>query len=241
MAIEEFNLTLCPPGGLSFDIVGAAIEAPRSVSGITGAVDFSGGGFVTAKYTKISLGNRNGDALRYWSRLGALLAGGVQPIIVPLLTDFIAPAFTGLALPATFGDAATFGDGSTFAQSPIGAWAGADAKLAAGLMSIKLQAGCVLQGGEWFSVLHPALHHRVYRIRRIDAVSAADGDGAVTYTAAIRPTLRQAIAAGDTLEFVRPKCLMRLAPGASLPFEAEGYWISKPEVSFLEYPTVPVT
>lgn len=243
MPIEEFNLDLCPPAAATFGIVGSAIESARSISGVTSAIDTSGGGFVAVKYTGVFLGNTNRSALRYWSRLSALLASGVQPIIVPLLTDWLSPIPDGQALRllSTYDDTGTFGDRGDFSQGSVGAWNSGVAAVAAGMISIKLQAGLILEGGEWFSILHDTLGHRAYCVKRIESIAVADSDGASVYTVSIRPTLREAVADGVDVNFVRPRCLMRLAPGTAMQLDIKDSWNSQPDIAFVEYPIIPLT
>jgi hypothetical protein len=240
MAIEDLSLDLLRPGTLSFDIAAAAVETPRSLSGVFGAVDFSGGGFVTVKYGRIQIGNSSPSALRYWSRLGAQLAGGVRPIIVPLLTDFISPV-NGLPpdVLATFSDASTLSDSARIAQSNVPAYLGEAANIAAGTLKISMDQAFSLEGGEWFSIFHTTRHHRAYRISDVDSVSDPV-NGMRIWTVGIRPTLREAVAAGERVEFVRPRCLMRLAPGANAAFAVQGFWMAEPELALIEYPVVAV-
>ena len=87
-----FDLKRAPPGRMSAPrIVGASIEAGISQSGISSAVDISGGGLVAIKYSNIQLKNSDATQLKYWNQLRGQLVGGVRQITVPFMVDFLQP------------------------------------------------------------------------------------------------------------------------------------------------------
>lgn len=205
------------------------------MSGIASSVDLSGGGIVSIKYSNIQLRNATGQSLRYWSNLASRHNGGQRGILVPLLTDFYAPLATGVA-PVQFvrhSDGSPFSDGSGYGQPSISAIAVGAAAVNAAAMTIKIITGGTLNGGEWFEIAHPTKLNRVYNVTDILSF-APNADGSVNYSVLIRPTLREAITAGVTVNFYRPKCYMRIAPGSAISADIEKFWYATPEVTFIE-------
>jgi hypothetical protein len=231
----EFSLELCPPGRMTMPrIIGAGIEGGRSLSGISQAIDATGGGFVAVDYKMIQLGNVNQDRLRYFNRLG-FLNGGVRSIVVPLLVDAVSPLALGASLfmASKFSDTSHFSDGSSFSQSAIAAVTVGAFALNASTIVIKILQGSPLQGGEWFGLFHPTKSNRAYLITDVDS-KATNEDGSATYSVAIRPPLRGPIGDGSEVDFLRPRCVMRLAPGTTLSVDVEKYWYGTPDISFVE-------
>lgn len=232
------SLELMPPGKMTADILGGGVEGGRNLQGYPQSVDFSGSGIVVIKYSMIKPSNRHTSALRYLSRLGAMLNGGVQTIDVPMLVDFITPvAGDGipsalLAAGAEFSDGSTFGDNSEYAASLVSGNLASTADLNAGTVELRVINGREIVGGEWFSIYHEGRGHRAYRISQVDD-AVADG-GNMIYTVGIRPTLREAAPVGIECRLVRPRCKMRLAPGSSIPFDVERWWESSAELNFIE-------
>jgi hypothetical protein len=218
---------------MEIDIAGAAIDGGRAMSGVGSAVDFSGGGFWTVTYSEIAVFTP--DQHRYWTLLRNRLNGGVRSISVPLLTDWVGPFPTdangtpqAMLQRISFDDGAFFDDGSGFAESTVEAEIAVNAALNAGTVSIRMILGQELQGGETFSIAHPNKGDRAYSIDEIDSVVGN------VVTCSIRPPLREAVTAGTYAEFSRPRCLMRLPPGATLPWSVRPNWESRPSVTFIE-------
>lgn len=80
-----------------------------------------------------------------------------------------------------------------------------------------------LIGGEWFSIEHPAKGWRAYRIATIEG-----------QTVTFRPPLRQAVNAGDAVEFGAPRCLM-VQDGRSSTRTENGRY-SEAAIRFVEAP-----
>lgn len=218
MTILEYDLCALTPSEVSMDVVGVSIEGGRSLSGVTQAIDYSGGGFIAATYGGINIGTRSQH--RYWSKLGANLNGSVTPIIVPLWTDYIAPRNAAGLPPGgiEFGgiphsDDSLFHDAvgysQRFADAVLG---GAGAAVNAAQLVITMPAGFALEGGEWFAIQHPVRNWRAYRIKEVVSVLGQ------AFTCIIGPPLREAVTAGEAVIFTRPKCLMRLPAGETLPW-----------------------
>lgn len=110
---------------------------------------------------------------------------------------------------------AAFSNGSPGYYKPvILAKAAAGADLSAATVSIAMQYGGDLEAGQYFS--HKG---HLYQIRRIETVSGA------TTTVKVRPVLREAIAAGDTLDFDRPACAMRLVDDNAMRLDGDRHSI----------------
>lgn len=215
----QWDLDILAPGGLSVDLAGTAIEAPRASSGLTGAIDFSGGGFWAVEMRKIGVIERSSHLL--YQRYRNHLNGGVRTILVPILNDFAAAQPDGMrAILGGVADTAAIGT------------VAADAALAAGTIAITLPAGGVLVGGETFSIQHPTKDWHAYSIGDIDSVTTTSEVS--TYTVGIRPPLREAVTAGAVANFFRPLCLMRLRPGTTMPWEPEDWWNFRPTVQLVE-------
>jgi hypothetical protein len=232
-----YDLGLLPPGKMELDIVGTSIESGRSQSGITGAIDFSGGGLWTCRYSQIYVFGSQQHL--YYQYLRNYLRGGVRSIIVPFLNDFVAPTpiVAGpISTPVRFSDTTTFSDTSTFSQDAIAAVMVGNAAANATTITIQVQVGGALRGGETFSINHfSPKWQRAYGISELDSFTAPDSNGAVNYTVAITPPLRAAVADGTSLEFSRPECVMRLmAGGSGMPWTVEKYWQGVFDLQFIE-------
>lgn len=233
-----YALALLPPGKMAIDIAGSSIESSRSLSGITGAIDTSGGGLWTVNYSQIQV--FEAPQHLYYQYLRNYLRGGVRSIIVPMLTDYVAPTpVAGGPLWAPrmdWSDGTTWSDGTLWSQSTIQAVIMGNSAQNATTITIKIISGGLLQGGETFSINHLSPKwHRAYGIAEIDSASAPDGNGAITYNVAITPPLRAAVADQTPLEFARPRCLMRLmAGGGGMPWSVEPYWRGIFDIQFIE-------
>jgi len=220
MTILEYDLCKLTPSEVSMDVVGVSIEGGRSLSGVTQAIDYSGGGFIAASYGGINIGSRAQH--RYWSRLGANLNGSVTPIIVPLWTDYIAPldalgSWPGMgdARPGVpHSDITLFNDNAGYSQASFddNAYVGAIAAVNAAVIVIKMPPDTPLEGGEWFAIHHPIRNWRAYRIKEVTSIVG------LYFTCIIGPPLREAVVVDEGVIFRRPRCLMRLPAGETLPW-----------------------
>lgn len=234
MAIPTYNLDLLPPRGMEIDTPGSAIEAPRSLSGIASAIDFSGGGLWTVTYRGIGIFSR--ESHRHFNRLRMHLTGGVQAIVIPLVTDYIAPTITdggpiwieGI----THSDGSLHSDGAGYREATIKARLNRSEAVNASTARIRMTEGGELIGGEIFSLNHPVRGYRCYQVGEIDGV--VNDAGTKVYTVEIKPPLREASTTTDSLRFVRPLLTVRLAPGAKMPWIADDWWQAEPDVAFIE-------
>lgn len=240
-----FDLSTMPPGRMTFPrIVGGSYEGGSALSGVTLASDITGGGFLAVDYAEIQLSNTKRDRILAFSRLMVALQGGIRTCVVPLLTDYVAPAVDGLFsgvfsgsrygnIGTTFSDGMTFSDGSEFSQPPITGFIAAAGNAGDGTVSLTLVGGRPLQGGEWFGVQHPTKSFRAYCVVDVDSQSV-DGSGNITATVDIRPTLRDIVTNGMTVDWWRPRCLMRIKSGADATLDLSQFWYSTPSLAFVE-------
>lgn len=227
MGAPTWSLRELPPAKILHDLVGSSIEAPRSLSGLTQAIDFSGGGYWRLDMKAVQIHNEVGH--RAWLRWRNRLNGGVGTVVVPLLNDIVMVG--GENVP--FSDGTLHSDGTGHRGADIIAAIGAAAAKNAGTVQILvLAAARALLEADMFSIRHPTKDWRAYAITSIDTV--VDVPAGKLYTVGIRPTLREAITAADFVDFWRPRCLMRLSAGKTMAWEPEKFWISRPDVSFVE-------
>jgi hypothetical protein len=191
------------PTDLSFDVIGQSIEGGRSLSGITQAIDFSGGGLVAASYSGITLMSRAQHL--YWNKLAGLLNGSVRAILVPLWMDGISPIEAEGA--ATIAAAALHETLITITKTPAP------------------------EAGQWFEIDHGGtLLSRAYRLLSVGTPTGS------AYPCEIRPALRAAIGAAKPAQFWRPRCLMRLPAGETMPWtwQAPGVIAQDVGINFVE-------
>ena len=229
--IPTFDLSLLPPSGISLKLAGSAIESPRALSGITGAIDFSAGGFWMLKLKRIQM-LADPEQHRAWLELDGLLTGGVAKVYVATPNDVVVPGVAarsrGNVERIRNSDGSSFDDGGQHAASKcIGEFA-ASASVGSATVQIRVLTGQSLRGGAMFGVWHPTMGWRMHRIVSVDSTV---GDVATVW---VRPPLRAQVGQGQMVDFYRPRCLMRLQAGQSLGWEPDAKWESTPDVTFVE-------
>ena len=202
-------------------IVGGAVEGGTSLSGITLASDVSGGGLVAVDYSEIQLGiNSTRDHILYFNRLMIALQGGIRNIVVPMMTDIYAPVPDNF-FPNDAGATPTV-TGTFLSNKPVGS----------STVDLTVVNGRLLQGGEWFGVFHPTKQWRVYCVT--DIVTQTTVAGVINATVNIRPPLRDVAISGNTVDWWRPQCLMRVKSGSDITMMLDGYWRGMQNLSFIE-------
>lgn len=109
-------------------------------------------------------------------------------------------------------DGTPFSDGSEYAASPVIATVAVGAAERASEITIQISQGGPIIGGEDFSLDHPAMGRRMYRV-----TSIVSDNGTGLYTLKIRPLLREAVSSLVEADFNNPSCLMRYVSGFDLP------------------------
>lgn len=176
------------------DIERATLEGGEAIAGGTDRISTDGGGRVFADFADGALVDR--DTVLAWRAVLGMLEDGVAPMVVPFCDLRHQPY--GLEQRVSYGDGATHSDGSLISGGGSIAETTAAAPLRATTLQMAGTFGRPLIGGEWFSIEHATKGWRAYKVRTVN------DDGTLSY----RPPLREAIDAGETLDFSNPRCLM---------------------------------
>ncbi|TIL38519.1 hypothetical protein [Mesorhizobium sp.] len=207
------------PQNVAFDIAPRSLAGPSSVSGITQVVS-SDAGIWKATFGNIIIKSRN--AVLAHRAIANLLEGRLNPLLVPLCRAFQpVPADSDeLYEDVPHSDDALFDDDTGYVGTVIDVVAAAPAAVRAVSMTVTVNYAGDIEPGQHFS-----LGERLYRVRSFDADT-----GAMTF----RPPLREAVAAGDPLNFDDPVCLMRLASDDAMNLELALRRFGSPTVNFIE-------
>lgn len=166
---------------------GLTTSGGTSLSGYEDVIRTDGGGFVSAEFTNGETWER--DQTLAWRALTDAMDGGAVAVVVHFCDRLHQPVKDAYTVP-----------GTTYATPGAAASSIDGAALRATSLRLSIVSEYPLQGGEWFTVVHPSWGERAYR------VIAITGD-----TIQFRPPLREAITAGTPLDFDDPRCRMRLA------------------------------
>lgn len=234
----DFPVDFLRPTRAIFDNPGSAMDGGVNGQGEGISIETSGGGIITAVYENMVLeGPDERHEIINW--LGARLNGSHRFINVPFVTDKIGPfpVINGAARPIITGiphsDGSLFSDGAGYSQASVYGEMTAGAALNAGVLSVRVYGAArrVFRWSEWFSIYHPNKGWRIYRSWEL--IDQTDGANPVSQIA-ISPPLREAVTAGTRIELARPRCVMKLSRGQTLPWDYSGYYSSRPTVSFTE-------
>jgi hypothetical protein len=204
----------------------------QSAVGAFQVIRLDGGGLWVAELRNISI--VTASHVRQFRAIAALAENGVMPLLVPRCERRTMPAHTSdgtLIKPygdIPHSDGALFSDGSGYYQPVVVASVYAGAALRATTMTIKLDVGGPLLGGEIFAIEHRNQSWRMYEIK---TAVAAGPNTVITF----RPPLREAVTAGDLVEFDIPRCVMRLSTPDAMTLELDLRRFGTPSVSFTEY------
>lgn len=239
------------PQRLRFDVVGNAVSGGRNMLGQEVSYEMTGGGFLSCTYGGLWVQRREEHEYITW--LAAYLNGSFRAIDVPLKTDWQGPFPVYDRVPAPFAtgiphsDGSLFSDGSGYSQATVWGKVVSAAPLRSGTLRLRIyDAARALRWSDWFSIYHDgngdlSMGWRSYRNWNI---LTEHGSGNETidgtsfpyreYTLAIQPTLREAVAAGQRIEFARPRVASKLMPGTNVLSDVEGFWLSRPTLEFTE-------
>jgi hypothetical protein len=210
------------PTSVSFDIAPRSLAGPASVSGF-GQVVSSDAGIWKATLGGVLIKNK--QHVLAFRAIANLLEGRLNPIIVPLCRMFQpvpdGAVKEGLYEPIPHSDDAPHSDGTGYVGQVIDVVAAADAPLRAVSMTVAVNYAGEIQAGQHFSIGDG----RLYRVRTFDADT-----GALTF----RPPLREAVTAGEQLEFDNPVLRCRLATDGEMDLELRGRKFANPTVNFIE-------
>lgn len=235
------------PARAWFDTPGGGLEGPRDGTGFGAAIDFTGGGLVTAAYEKCYA--QAPEEHGYINKIAAYCNGSVRAVNVPILTDWMGPFPLVDGKPRPFvgtlkhTDGSYFTDGSGYTEAAVFGTVARAAPVHSGQIVINVYGAArylTNLRSEWFSIQHPTKGWRAFRNwETSDPTPVTETIGPVTYngyqyTIAIAPALREAVEAGERVELVRPRCVMRLPKGFTLRWEFEGFYRASPSMEFIE-------
>ncbi len=198
------EVAIFPTARFSFDEQEVDIER-RTVSGGTAlsgeedVIETDGGGRVFAEFASGPLLER-ADQLA-WRAITTRFGSGTVPVIVPFCDRLHQPY--GNEHDVTHSDGSTFDDGEEYSGGGPVASVVVDAALRATTLTLDVELAQPLIGGEWFSIEHPTKGWRAYNVQTVEG-----DDDALTVT--FSPPLREAVSAGDPVDFHEPRCLMRV-------------------------------
>lgn len=206
------------------DIERRSLSGGTALSGEEDTIQIDGGGRWFAEFANGPLLER--EHTLAWRALTALLEEGATPIIVPFCDPLHQPYGGEHEVPHS--DGTPFSDGSLYSGGGAVASVTADAALRATTLELAISLPRPLIGGEHLSIEHPTKGWRAYR-----AVTISDQtETSVTIT--IRPPLREAVAAGEVVDFANPRCLMVQHGRASTKTEIGLY--GEAAIRFVEAP-----
>lgn len=178
------------------DIERVTISGGTSLANVEDMISTDGGGRVFCEFADAELVDR--EKVLAWRAIKTMLDEGVTEIVVPFCDPRHQPVNTPIeGVPHS--DGSPFGDDSLYASGGGNGEVAAPAALRATSLTFTGTTEKPLIGGEWFSIQHPNKSHRAYRIGRIAGS-----------TLTFRPPLREAITAGEVINFRNPLCLMRV-------------------------------
>lgn len=195
------------------ELVRRVISPGATMSGLVPAISTDGGGLWKFDLDDVHL--KTDNARRAWRAIAGLCDGGANKLIVPICDARHQPwpLVGGVPLrsydPLPHSDDSFFSDGSGYAQPVIDAVTVGAVALRSTQITIDFNYGGPPVGGEHFSVDHPTVRHRLYRIVKVEESGA-------NYLCTIRPPLREAVPTGTSLDFDLPKCVMQPDPANAL-------------------------
>lgn len=217
--MKVFPTCLFAPNGVEADIERRVVSGGTSLSGDETLIGTDGGGRVFAEFSEFYLDEPE-VALAYRA-LSVIAEDGLVPLFVPLCDARHQPTVGHMTVPHS--DGTPFADEALYQQQDGGVVTTAGAALRATFLAIQnVSLARPLLGGEWFSINHPTLRHRAYRVATVEG-------GGITF----RPPLREAVPAGTALNFADPLCTMRV-DGAMRSPSSMGY-AEAPALRFVEH------
>lgn len=209
-------IQLFQPSQIKTELVARVIESPDSLSGNSQVIRTDGGGYWRCDMGGMAL--LTSDQIRAHRSWEDYMAGGAQEFLVPIADIRHAPRGTignQLVRPGPLlvtGTDPYFPEALGYAVPVIIATAGA-AALRATELTVTIERGSRVVGGQYFSITHPTKGRRMYRTGR---VISRNGQAA---TVSIVPPLREAIGPATALDFDFPSFLGSLVPNTDTAAE----------------------
>lgn len=197
-----------------------------TLGGIIQVRNSNGGGFWRARLDTVQL--RNKSQLMAWQAEEVRLQGGLGPVELPAHFCGQPPwPLDDDGDPITTVPPGGFGDG--FPNNPIiRIRVSEDVAARAVVVPVVIDRGDFLVNGVHFSYYDPTLYGwRLYRV-----VMVLSGSGG--YNLTIWPPLRTALAADTVLQFMLPRCVMKLASSSSMDLPIELRRRADPSADFVE-------
>ena len=243
MALKRFPDILQRENAILWELTGTTISGGQTSSGIMPMTRLDGGGLWKATLSNVALVEI--DQVLAWRAIAAHCDGGAQPIILPMcdLRHAPIPLISGQRVfhvdDVPHSDLSPFDDDTPYQhdiQTMISAFADGPLPLRATSIAIHITVGGQVKGGQYFSINHPTVGPRLYRIVE---VTFDHGGGFTVCT--IRPPLREATAEAQTpLNFNHPACVMRLATTDAMDLTLQMRKYGTPTVNFIEaFPPFP--
>lgn len=228
----------------SWNLVGVAMIPGQAAQPFAPIIRSDGGGYWSCTMTDVNLaGKRFADAkgrerqrlsTLLWRAVRQLADGGVVPIVVPRNDALFRPWPVGVAQSSStsipHSDDSSFSDDSQYYQSVIDIVTVGTANLRATSLDVLINVAGDLVGGEAFSIFHGNYGWRLYEIATVDYTDATRA------TITFNPPLREAVAGSTSLEFDRPRCMMRLATPSAMDLSVAPWTFNRASVSFVESP-----
>lgn len=219
-----FPVQLFNPTVVQARIAQASVSGGVALNGEEETLLTDGGGRWVIIYGGISLNTpAKVRAFEVWNEF---LAAGTQECLVPLLSLPTAPRpYLGrrpMRPSALYTDAEVFPTTMEYAEPLIIAETAGSASLRATSLSFTIERGGEIEGGEKFSI-----GERAYRI-------GANVSGNIWKVA---PPLREAVGAGDAINFDWPMVKCHSQPGEDFsPATRQGKFAGEASITFLEVP-----
>lgn len=224
----EFPETLMRERTIVWELAARTISGGRTFSGAMPLARADGGGLWSAELRGVQVSSA--DHVRAWRALASRLDGGATPVVMSVRDERFAPwPASGTArYESENSDGSVCSDGTGYVSDRILASVASAAALRATTLTITIDNGVDLRGGEYFSIQHPEHSHRLYRVGQV----TVNGDG--DQVCVIRPPLREAVEAGTRAEFDFPKCVMQLASPDAMDLALERRMFGSADVKFIE-------
>lgn len=191
-----------------------------------------GGGLWGMEFGDIQLTSAN--LRRAWRAVSAACGGGVNKLVVPYCDPVHQPWPIVDGEPLTsydsipHSDDTYFSDGSGYYQNVIVATTVGDADLFDTQIVMDFTYGGPLLGGEHFSIDHPTVRHRIYRVTGVEINDS--GNSIVSFM----PPLREDVESGTEIDFDEPKCVMQPASPNALDLTLDIISIGRPSMQLVE-------
>lgn len=163
---------------------------------------------------------------RLWNAVAEHCGGAAGLLEVPVWSFDAAPwpaGTVGGRVLTSHSDGTSHGDGTLYAQSPIGVEMVNDVAIGATSVTMRILYGIEALTGVRFSC-----GGALYRTGLPTAIAGAD------WTVPVSPAIRAPIAAGASLEFGLPTCLVRLASDREMDVIFSRGGVDRRDVAFLE-------